>query len=69
MLTSFQDILTLCTQDREIVRVPAQDVCLVLDPRRNVLLKEHRALGNDCVRQFNRRPIQQHNIDIGYPRG
>jgi hypothetical protein len=67
MLPSFQDILTLCTQDREVVCIAAQDVRLVLDPRRCVLLKEQHTLDDHRVRQLNGRPVQQHNIDIGCP--
>jgi len=63
MLTSSQDVITLCAQHWEIVCIPAQDVCLVLDPSRYVLLKEHRALGDDRVRQLNGHPVQQHNVD------
>jgi hypothetical protein len=67
MLLSFQDILTLCTQDWEVVCIATQDVRLVLDPRRYVLLKEQRILGDHCVRQLNGCPVQQHNIDVGCP--
>ncbi len=57
----------MCTQDWEVVCIAAQDVCLVLDPRRCVLLKDQRPLGDDRVPQLSGRPVQKHNIDVGRP--
>jgi len=57
----------LCTQDWEVVCIAAQDICLVLDPRRCVLLKNQRPLCDHRVAQLSGRPVQQHNINIGRP--
>jgi len=57
----------LCAQDWEVVCVAAQDICLVLDPRRCVLLKDERPLCDNRVAQLSGHPVQQHNIDVGCP--
>jgi hypothetical protein len=69
MLTSSQDILTLCTQEGEIVSIPAQDIRLILDPRCSVLLKEYSALGDHSVCQVNGCSVEQHNVNSIRPQG
>jgi hypothetical protein len=59
---SLQDFLALCPQKRQIVPIPAQHVCLVLDSLGWLTLVEEVALRNDGVRQLNRRLVEDDQI-------
>jgi hypothetical protein len=60
---SLQDVLALCPQNGQVVPVPAQHVCLVLDSLGWVTLIEELALSNDGVRQLDRRLVEDDQIN------
>jgi hypothetical protein len=63
MFIPLQNVITLGTQERQKITIAAQDIRLVLDPRRQVRLIQHLALRNDGIRELNRCAIQEHHVD------
>jgi hypothetical protein len=60
---SLQDILALVPQKGQVVSVPAQHVRLVLDTLGQVTLIEDLALGDNGVRQLDRRLVEDDQIN------
>jgi len=67
MHLSLQNILSLRTQDGQVVSVTAHHLSLIFDPRCDIALIEYFTLGNNSVYQFDGRLVQHDHINVHTP--
>ncbi len=59
----FHNLLSLTSQDGQVIPIEAQDASLKFHPRRQALLIDSSSLGDDTVNQFHRRFVQKYQIN------